>query len=393
MRNIITKILVAALLMFPAWAQAVSVIATDIVEGNGYERVIIVTSQKVKYSHFVLDNPERLVIDLPMASVKPKNPMPPTYKGKLIKNIRFGRFNEITTRVVVDLARKVGAQSVSFDRTRSGNYSLILELRPTSRAATGEESSASKDIDTRKIVDTLSESPYTPAPKPQLPMIAIDAGHGGVDPGATGSRGQLEKHVTLAYAKALKKALVKSGRYRVVLTRENDKFILLRDRVKKAREAGADMFISLHADSAPEDYARGLSVYTLSETASDKEAEMLAAKENKVDILSGIDLSHESEDVAGILIDLAQRETKNKSSHLAQSLISRLKPHVKLLQNTHRFAGFAVLKAPDVPSVLIELGFLTNKEDQKLLRSDSHKEKVVKGLVAGIDHYFKTRGK
>ncbi len=198
----------------------------------------------------------------------------------------------------------------------------------------------------------------------------------------------LEKDVVLAYAQALKAKLLKSGHYRVKLTREDDRFIMLRQRVAIARKAGANLFISLHADSAPDMEARGLSVYTVSEKASDEETEALAARENKADVLAGVDLSEERDDVAGILISLAERETKNRSATLADLLVTRLEDKVHLLPNTHRFAGFAVLKAPDIPSVLIEIGFLSHPEEEKLLKSKAYREKVTSGIAEGIDAYY-----
>ena len=225
-----------------------------------------------------------------------------------------------------------------------------------------------------------------------LPLVVIDPGHGGVDPGTLAPGGIEEKDIVLAYAKALQGKLLKSGKYRVMLTRTNDRFIALRERIAIARKAGAALFISLHADSAP-DNVRGLSIYTVSEKASDEEAGALAARENKADVLAGMDLSTEREDVAGILISLAQRETNNHSATLADALVASLNHKVKLLQKSHRFAGFAVLKAPDIPSVLVELGFLSHRDDRKLLQSSSYRDKVTDGLAAGIDSYFRHQKK
>jgi len=224
--------------------------------------------------------------------------------------------------------------------------------------------------------------------KPSKPVIVIDAGHGGQDPGTSGPGGSDEKDITLDYAKALRDRLMKSGRYQVVLTRDDDEYITLRGRVDIARKAQASLFISLHADSAP-DAVRGLSVYTVSEKASDAEAEALAARENKSDVLSGMDLSEERKDVADILISLAERETKNRSATLADVLVTSLDGKVHLLSNSHRFAGFAVLKAPDIPSVLVEIGFLSHPKEEKLIRSKTYRDKVTAGIAAGVDRYFR----
>ena len=236
-----------------------------------------------------------------------------------------------------------------------------------------------------------------PAPAPeQAPtprnrgkaVIVIDPGHGGVDPGAVGVSGVYEKHITLAMARELKKQLERSGHYKVHLTRDRDVFIRLRERVGIARQYGADLFISLHADSVPNSQLEGLSVYTLSQTASDGEAQSLADKENKADLIAGIDLSHESADVANILIDLAQRETMNRSAGFAGGVVDELGRETTLLGNTHRFAGFAVLKAPDVPSILVELGYLSNATEERQLRQPDYRTKLARGIARAVDHYF-----
>ncbi|WP_254432419.1 N-acetylmuramoyl-L-alanine amidase [Magnetospirillum sp. SS-4] len=221
-----------------------------------------------------------------------------------------------------------------------------------------------------------------------VPVIVIDPGHGGVDPGAIGVSGIYEKHITLAMARELKTALEKGGRYRVHLTRDRDVFIRLRDRVAIARQVGADLFISLHADAVQSPQIRGLSVYTLSQNASDSEAQALAEKENKADLIAGVDLSHETPDVAGILIDLAQRETMNRSAGFATELVDEVGQEMDLLGNTHRFAGFAVLKAPDVPAVLVEMGYLSNEFEERQLRQPQYRARLAKAVTRAIERYF-----
>lgn len=220
------------------------------------------------------------------------------------------------------------------------------------------------------------------------PVIVIDPGHGGVDPGATGVSGAYEKHITLAMARELKAMLEKSGRFKVHLTRDRDVFIRLRERVAIARSLGADLFISLHADAVTSPQIRGLSVYTLSRNASDAEAQALAEKENKADLIAGIDLTHESADVAGILIDLAQRETMNRSAGFAGELVDEVGQEMDLLGNTHRFAGFAVLKAPDVPAVLVEMGYLSNDSEERLLRQPHYRARLAKAVTKAVERYF-----
>jgi N-acetylmuramoyl-L-alanine amidase len=218
--------------------------------------------------------------------------------------------------------------------------------------------------------------------------IVIDAGHGGVDPGAIGVDRSYEKNITLAVAKELKKQILKTGKYNVVLTRETDVFIPLKQRVAIARKAKADLFVSLHADSVGKKSTRGASVYTLSEKASDKEAELLASRENKADVIAGMDLSTENEEVAGILIDLAQRDTMNQSRQFASHVVKTVGKESLLLTKPNRSAGFAVLKAPDIPSVLIEMGYLSNPTDCKLLKTSSHQQKLSKLIASSVDAFF-----
>ncbi|MBL4692945.1 MAG: N-acetylmuramoyl-L-alanine amidase [Magnetovibrio sp.] len=196
--------------------------------------------------------------------------------------------------------------------------------------------------------------------------------------------------MTLALGLDLKRTLEATGRYTVVMTRGRDIFHRLRDRVKIAHDAGAELFISVHADSVPNHKTRGLSIYTLSEKASDKEAAKLAAKENKSDLIAGIDLSTESSEVTGILLDLAQRETMNQSALVAKDIVNELKRKIRLLRNTHRFAGFAVLKAPDMPSVLVEAGFLSNRQDERNLLTKKYRLTLAHAITRGVDRHFRS---
>lgn len=222
------------------------------------------------------------------------------------------------------------------------------------------------------------------------PVIVIDAGHGGKDPGTIGifARSK-EKNITLSYARELAKHLTKENRYKVYLTRDSDIFIPLDKRVAKSRKKKADLFISLHANSINDPQVSGFSIYTLSENSSDKQAELLAQKENQADIINGIDFSGASREITKTLIDLSQRESKNNSARLAKFIINEIKStDIEILQNTHRFAGFMVLTAPDMAAVLIELGYLSNKYEEKLLNSLSYKRLVAKSLTLSINKYF-----
>jgi N-acetylmuramoyl-L-alanine amidase len=220
-------------------------------------------------------------------------------------------------------------------------------------------------------------------------VVVIDPGHGGQDPGAIGASGTYEKTVTLQVSRDLKRQLEATGRYRVHLTRDRDVFLRLRERVQKARDWKAELFISVHADSIGTSDLRGASIYTLSDTASDAEAAALAARENRADIIAGVDLSQESRDVANILIDLAQRETMNRSASFASVLVRELGREIRLQAvRPHRFAGFAVLKAPDVPAVLLELGYLSNLQDETLLKQPAHRRRVAVGVQRAVDAFF-----
>jgi N-acetylmuramoyl-L-alanine amidase len=233
----------------------------------------------------------------------------------------------------------------------------------------------------------------TPPVRDGLPVVVIDPGHGGIDSGAIAPSGEEEAAIVLSVALRLRDKLERSGRFHVVLTRSDDTFIPLAERVKVARSNRAALFISLHADFIPrhEGDARGATVYTVSDKASDKEAARLADKENKADLIAGIDLSAQNDDVVGILYDLTHRETKNHSGLFARTLVSGLKAAAQLNQDPLRSAGFVVLKAPDVPSVLVELGFLSNPEDVKLLNSDAWRDKVADALSGAVQSFFATR--
>ncbi len=225
-----------------------------------------------------------------------------------------------------------------------------------------------------------------------LPLVVLDAGHGGHDPGAISPHGgQREKDVTLAIARAIRIELLKSGRVRVALTRDSDAFLVLQDRYGLARKMGADLFISIHADSAPSRDASGGTVYTLSEVASDREAQRLASRENKSDIINGVNLGGADANVSSILIDLTQRETMNVSADFAKLLMREARPKMRLRSNSHRFASFIVLKAPDMPSVLFETGYLSNLDDVAFLSSPDGQQKVGQSVASAIQVHFARR--
>jgi N-acetylmuramoyl-L-alanine amidase len=258
-------------------------------------------------------------------------------------------------------------------------------------ATTGTPTSADALASGTASAAIIGLPPGVPLLRPMqtaLPLVYIDPGHGGPDPGTIGNRGTYEKNVTLAVAEELQRQLLASGRYRVKLTRNSDRFVALRERFEMARLDHADIFISLHADSSFVGDPRGASIYTLSETSSDAEAAALAAKENKADLIAGVDLSKQNVVVTSILIDLAQRESKNLSARFAELLVEEMGRVTLLLPNSHRYAGFAVLKAPDIPSVLIEMGYLSDVQDETLLLSSAHRAKLAGAMLRAIDGYF-----
>jgi N-acetylmuramoyl-L-alanine amidase len=385
----LSSLALAAAFAFPAGAA--EIVVTDLRVGlhDQTTRLVIDLSKRVEFKVFTLDNPYRVVIDLPEVGWRlPAKPLPG--RTGLLERLRYGLFKPGQSRLVLDI---LGPASIdkAFVLKPVGAlaYRLIVDLKSIGRKAFLKGLGKPALVAVTATPRLMPPSKPAAAPsKPRKRVLAIDPGHGGVDPGATGVSGIYEKRLNLTAAREFKIMLEKTGRYRVVLTRGRDIFLRLRDRVAKSRAAGAELFISLHADVIKNKKIRGLSVYTLSEKASDKEAAALAEKENKADLIAGLDLSNESPVVTNILIDLAQRETMNDSSRFAAMLIKELGREVKILRNTHRFAGFAVLKAPDVPSVLLELGFLSNRHEEKALRSKAYRAKLGAALVRGVDQYF-----
>lgn len=355
--------------------------------GPAKTRFVLDISAPVGFKTFTLGNPYRVVIDLPQVDWKLDPLKIP--KGGLIKAFRFGHFHDDVSRVVLDVGRAVEvAKSFILGPSGGQGHRLVVDLRAIDAADFAGRQRRDAASGKRRPVRSV---PSVPRPRPrdrERPIIAIDPGHGGVDPGTIGVSGTREKNITLGHALTLAARLRATGRYRTVLTRSRDKFVRLRKRVAIARSADADLFISLHADANPNSRVRGASVYTLSERASDKEAAALAAKENKADVIAGINLEEQSAEVANILIDLAQRETLNGSALFAKALTTSLGKVRLLLRNTHRFAGFAVLKSPDVPSILIELGHLSNRSDEKRLLSQAERNRIADSIIRAIDAYF-----
>jgi N-acetylmuramoyl-L-alanine amidase len=358
-------------------------------------RVVLDLTGEPGYRIFPLSEPYRMVLDLTEVDWRLPDGHVPVGRG-LVQSLRYGLFAPGTSRVVLDLTGPTRVEAVQLLPAAGDTpVRLVIDLSKLDQASFLATLHDAPIVSSATMASPALVAPAAlvlPPPKPDTgdsrPLIALDPGHGGVDPGAIGGSGVYEKEITLAMALELKRQLEETGRYRVVLTRDEDVFIRLRDRISVARAAGADLFVSLHADSHGTRDLRGASVYTLSEQASDAEAAALATKENKSDVIAGIDLSNENEVVTNILIDLAQRETKNLSARFAALLVDELKRDTLMLRNSHRFAGFAVLKAPDVPSVLVELGYLSSSADEAELRSVKHRAKLGSAMVRAIDGFF-----
>jgi len=385
-------------------------------------RIVVELSKRADFRAFMLQNPPRLVLDLPAFDWRAGEPSRPP--GSLVGTTRHGALQPGVSRIVIDLDVASTLKSafflpsgpgvsdrvvIDFSRAPKGwsaaqermfgslnsqtpKFDLEPQIRPAQNSGGVLKLPPQKPLVDGNVEEkTVAPSmpPVVPARKGPKPMIVIDAGHGGEDPGAIGANGTKEKTVTLAAAQELKKKLESTGRYRVHLTRAGDKFIKLQDRVKIGRNQGADLFISLHADSIDKPGVSGASIYTLSNTASDAQTAKLAARENRADLIAGVDLSHEDKEVANILIDLAMRDTMNQSKFFANTVVKQAKAQgIELLDKPHRYAGFAVLKAPDVPSVLIEMGFMSNKREVSQLSSPAYRAKIVNAVSGGIDAYF-----
>jgi N-acetylmuramoyl-L-alanine amidase len=385
-------LLVCLVAAAPASLAKPSVTAARVGPHPDMTRFVLELSEAPAYEIFTLPDPFRVVMDLPELDWRLPADQVPRGMG-VIEDLRFGLFQPGRSRVVLDVKTPVRIKNVHI-LPPGGKYTthrLVIDLQTVTRRAF-------LTLDRRKVVSRARLPAVQPAGLPRLPAkpstdtrptVVIDAGHGGVDPGATGVSGAREKDIVLAYARELKRQLLATGRYRVAMTRDSDVTLPLRTRVELGEQAEGDLFVSLHANIFKSRRVRGASVYTLSEKASDAEAEALAAKENRADVLSGVNLDGQSEDVSKILIDLAQRETMNLSKNFANVLVTEIGKSARLLPKPHRSAGFAVLKSPTVPSVLVEVGYMSNRKEERLLLSKAHRKKVSAAIIKAIDNYFK----
>ncbi len=359
-------------------------VATDArIEQSGETvRLTMMLSASVAVDAWVQATPDRVIVELPSTNFQ----IQPSAKRSagFVSGYRYGLFTADKARIIIDLAHPATIAKAEVKTVRGGFGELTIELKKTARA------------------DFLAEAGKVLKPAPAMPArapaakaagetrrtIVIDPGHGGIDPGATVAA-IAEKAVVLAFGRALKEQLEGNGRYRVVMTRDDDRFVSLGDRVQIGRSEQADLFISIHADSLTQaQEVRGATVYTRSERATDAEAARLAAKENEADAVAGLETSEELQDVAGILMDLARRETRTFTGVFARNLVEKLGGSIKMHKIPLRSARFWVLSAPDVPSVLIELGYMSSPKDAELLNSPEWRGKAVTAVSVAIDDYF-----
>ena len=369
------------------------VVATDVRLGGdeNQTRLIVDLSRKIDVRAFTLADPYRVIIDMPQVNFQ----FPPKAgeKGRgLIKAFRYGLVLPGASRMVLDITAPVRVEKAFVIDAADGQPArLVVDLLKVDR----ETFLRAVAVDNRLPRDPLRRSQREPPDKSgdPRPVIVVDPGHGGIDTGTRGPNGEMEKSLVLDFGLMLRDKIEKMGKYRVVMTRSDDTFVPLADRIQLARARQAQLFISIHCDALAhgDGDAQGATVYTLSETASDAEAGRLADEENRADVIAGVDLTEEPDQIADILIDLAQRETRAFSTQFARTLVTELRASTRLHKHPLKSAGFRVLKAPDVPAVLIELGYVSHSQDLKELTSDVWRLRAGDSVVHAIDTFFTTR--
>jgi N-acetylmuramoyl-L-alanine amidase len=362
-------------------------------------RFVLDLDKPVQFRAFTLADPYRVVVDIPQLNFRLPAGTGASGRG-LVKAFRYGLVMPGGSRIVIDLAGPARiANSNMLDAANGQPPRLVLELQEVDRETFMQSMSTEGRSESKPALadgGATAAPEAAPATKPAAPdarpVVVIDPGHGGVDNG-TQSGGEAEKNLVLAFGLALRDRLEQSGKYRVVMTRTDDTFIPLNDRVKIARSQSAALFVSIHADALPkhEGDAQGATIYTVSDKASDAEAERLAEAENRADAIGGVNLTDEPTEVADILIDLAQRETRTFSNRFARLLMGEMKNATRMHKHPLKSAGFRVLKAPDVPSVLVELGYVSNKGDLEHLVSESWRNRTAGSVAQAIDAFLAKR--
>jgi N-acetylmuramoyl-L-alanine amidase len=354
-------------------------------------RLIFDLSRPVALTAFTLADPYRVIIDLPQVAFQLPAKTGESGRG-LVKAFRFGLVMHGGSRIVIDAKGPVKVdKAFVLDPVDEQPARLVIDLVSTDRE------SFMRNL-------ALDQPPPRRAPAPKVgstgpdtgngrPVIVLDPGHGGIDAGTVASSGEAEKTIVLEFAQELRAQLERTEKYQVVMTRSDDTFVSLADRVRMARANNAALFISIHADALARRSAetRGATIYTVSDSASDAEAARLAEAENRADVIAGVDLSSEPDEIADILIDLAQRETRTFSTQFARTMVGELRGVVRLHRHPLRSAGFRVLKAPDVPSVLIELGYVSSPHDLKLMTSEGWRRRATGAIVQAVNGFFAPR--
>jgi len=357
---------------------------------DGQTRLVVDFNQKLDIRAFTLANPYRVVIDMPQVTFQLPSKTGENGRG-LIRAFRFGLVMQGGSRLVIDLARPARIEKAFvLDSANDQPARLVLDLAPVEREAFMR--TIALENRAPEVVRRQEREPEGKSGDPR-PLVVIDPGHGGIDNGTKASSGEMEKALVLEFALLLCDKIEKAGKYRVAMTRTDDTFVALADRVNFARSRHASLLISIHADALArgEGDAQGATIYTLSETASDTAAARLAEKENRADVIAGLDLTAEPDDVADILIDLARRETKTFSVQFARSVAGEMRKVARLHKDPLKSAGFRVLRGPDIPSVLVELGYVSNRGDLKSLTSEAWRERTAEAIRQAVDNFFITR--
>jgi N-acetylmuramoyl-L-alanine amidase len=388
----------------PAFA-ADQIVATRIWPAPDYTRVTLESKNEIRYSLFPVNNPERLVLDLEgieMSAVLSDLNNKVTADDPYIAKLRVGLNRPGVTRVVLDLKTVVKAQAFTIKPVADYGHRLVLDIYPAVPTdpllALLQDEAAKKSAPAAQppIAEAAPAHIPPPAPAPtgkdkvaRLATIVIDAGHGGEDPGARGRGGSYEKEVTLLIAKRLKAMVEQEPGLRVVMTRDSDYYLPLATRVEKARKVKADLFVSIHADAFVKPNARGSSVFALSERrATSEAARWLAKKENDADLIGGVNLDVKDRYLAQTLLDLSQTATISDSLKLGRHVLSELGAINTLHKPQVEQASFAVLKSPDVPSILVETAFISNPEEERRLNDDAYQDKLARAILNGIKRYF-----
>jgi N-acetylmuramoyl-L-alanine amidase len=396
------------LLVSPPGLAATSLLAVRVWPAPDYTRITLEGSARLKFSHIVIKDPERLVVDLEgveLDSVLQTLPSKVMESDPYIKLIRAGRNRPGVVRLVVELKEEINPQVFTLGPVGNYGHRLVLDLYPAQPldpllaliqksspldAAAGEEANGAPAGSEVARHDTPAgrANRRTPAAD-RLITVVLDAGHGGEDPGAVGRRGSYEKNVTLSIAQRLKRKIDAEPNMRAVMTRDGDYFVPLYDRVTRARRLQADLFVSIHADAFVRPEARGSSVFVLSERgASSSAARWLAEKENDADLIGGVNLAKQEGHLARTLLDLSQTATINDSLKLGRAVLNELGDINTLHKQQVEQAGFAVLKAPDIPSILVETAFISNPEEEQRLNDNAYQDKMADAILRGLRRYF-----